>query len=551
MKEVNLNRRDFLKVGATGIALSPLATNLAIANETSGEVCKKKPNIILFLTDQQRLSAIGAYGDTVCRTPNLDKLAARGVRFENTYTACTLCSPARASLITGLHIHAHGVGANSNEYGCDNDDLPDSPNLLSRKLQAADYACGYTGKWHLGQYPKNGDKSTGQDYAMPSTRGFTGQDFPGHGGGGFRYEEYKTYLDKNGLKHKVIPHKEDGIKIRHYGVLEGKIESTVPYFLANNTMSMIDDFTDSDKPFFIWHNNWGPHEPYFVPQEYYDMYKDVEIPEWENYDWKPQNPYGPDQIKRHPNVDELTWDDWQESIRHYYAFATFIDDQIGRILEHVDKKGIADNTIIIFSSDHGETLGSHYGLTDKGWNHYEEIQRIGLIVKDPRNPENKQGQVRKELTSLLDLYPTILDYAGADYSKNKIHGRSLVGLIEGKTTQWRNCVFVEFFGLDNFATNMITCRYKDIKYGYTCSNKDELYDLQKDPHEMNNLIDSPDHKDIVDMMRRRIYTFMVKTKYPGINNFLRSRMNHSVERQYIYGKDPVDRKDFLVDDKVI
>lgn len=545
------SRRNFLKtVGLSAVSLAASEFARADQRAVSDKADKKRPNIILFLTDQQRLSAISAYGQTVCKTPTLDRLAAEGIRFENAYTACPLCSPARASLMTGKHIHAHGVGVNSHNFGCDNDQLPDSPNLLSRRLQAAGYRCGYTGKWHLGDRPSRDTGSAiDPQYAMPSTRGFTGQDFPGHGDGGFGFPEYQEYLKKLGCCHKVRPHATDGLKIRRYGVLEGPVESTVPYFLAEHTISLIDQFAEQGQPFFIWHNNWGPHEPYYVPEQHYNMYQNMEIPPWENYRWRPQNPYGPDQLIRHPNVDDLAWEAWAESIRHYYAFATLIDEQMGRILVHLQKTGLADNTIIMFCSDHGETLGSHGGLTNKGWCHYEEIQRIGMIIKDPRQTgkSNGSGKVFTELVSLLDLHPTILDYAHGDYDKNQIHGRSLVELVEGKTTRWRDTIFVEFFGLANMATNMITCRHGHIKYGYTCSNKDELYDLARDPQEMTNLIDDPHYAEIAELMKRRIYTFMVRTGYPGIHNYLTSRLGYSGERQYVYGPDPVDRHGFLVD----
>ncbi len=312
--------------------------------------------------------------------------------------------------------------------------------------------------------------------------------------------------------------------IGRYGIEEGDLEANMPYYLASHTISLIDKFNQEDKPFFIWHNNWGPHEPYYVPQEYYDMYKDVKIPQWPNYDWQPDNPYGSDRMKRDCMAKRLKWEDWEDPIRHYYAFATLIDHQIGRIVEHLEKKGLADNTIIIFSSDHGESLGSHGGMTDKGFSHYEEVQRIGLIIKDPGLPESQRGKQRDELASLIDLYPTILDYAGGIYDKQKIHGRSLVPLIEGKSVKWRDCVFVEFFCIGGMATNMVTCRHGNIKYGYTCSNKDELYDLSIDPHEMKNLIDDPSYQDTVLMMRKRIYTFMVKKKYPGRDFFQSTRL---------------------------
>jgi arylsulfatase A-like enzyme len=407
------------------------------------------------------------------------------------------------------------MGTNAGEFGCNVPQIPDSSHLLSRRLQNAGYLCGYTGKWHLGTEVKNA--------ALPSNRGFVGMNVPGHGDGGHHSKGYKNYLKEHNLKHNLKPGKRFPGSAR-FGVETGPPEASVPHYLAEHTISLIDSFAEKDSPFFIWHNNWGPHEPYYVPQKFFDMYKDVTIPEWETYRWKPDNPYGPDQMKRAANSDDISWQKMENIIKHYYAFTTFIDYEIGRILKHLEDKGIADNTIIIFSSDHGETLGSHGGMIDKGFSHFEEIQHIGMIIKDPAATEKQKGKREEKFTSLVDIYPTILDYAKAEYDKNTIHGRSMVDLVHGKPIKWRDSVFVEFFGIGNAATNMVTCRYKDYKYGYTCSNKDELYDLAKDPHETINLLDDPDYADVVEMMRKRIYTFMQRTKYPARNYFPGTRL---------------------------
>lgn len=164
-----------------------------------------KPNILLIVTDQQRLSTMSCYDkQTVCKTPNLNKLAEESIRFENSYTACPLCSPARGSIITGLYPHNHGVTTNIGEIGCSVNNLPDSEILLSRKLMSAGYNCGYTGKWHLGS--NNKDQICGQrrktkdgtcknlysneeiKNSIPEDVGFKGQNFEGHGGGGHGYQ---------------------------------------------------------------------------------------------------------------------------------------------------------------------------------------------------------------------------------------------------------------------------------------------------------------------------------------------------------------------------
>jgi len=485
-----------------------------------------RPNILFFFTDEHRLSALGCYGETPCETPHIDRLADEGVRFETAYTCCPVCTPARASFMTGLYPHAHGMTANLRELGTNVSELPDSPHLLSRRLAAAGYRCGYTGKWHLGE----GDEWFGQklDKALPSTRGFDGIDFPGHGGGGFGFPEYKAYLEQHGWEHKLKPTKTPGQQCMPLGLLEGPVESTVPYFLAEHTIGLINRYKDSGEPFFIWHNNWGPHEPYYVPEAHYEHYLAKEIPPWPNYDWPARAINGPHQAKLHPRADELTWADWADAIRHYYAFTTLIDEQLGRVLAHLDATGLAKNTAIIFSSDHGETLGSHGGLIDKGWHHFEEIQRIGLIIKDPRGfgPKGlKAGSVPKQWASLLDLHPTVLDLAlpGQGYDAERLHGRSLLPLLRGETTTGRDEILVEFGGLGP-AMTLLTYRHKDLKYGWNVVNRDELYDLAADPHEMHNLIDDPAYAAALREIRERFYACLDHLGHYARGTFGKSRL---------------------------
>jgi len=480
-----------------------------------------RPNILLLFTDQHRLSAVGCYGPTPCRTPNIDRLAAQGTRFETAYTSCPVCSPARATVMTGLYPHGHGVLSNVHDYGCNVSELPDVPELLSRRLGAAGYRCGYTGKWHLGTDLTSafGGPNTP---SLPKDVGFEGQNFQGHGGGGFHYPEYRAYLQRNGFEHKLA---SESHVAWHYGVLDAPEESTVPYFLAQHTLDLMDRFRDAEQPFFIWHNNWGPHAPYFAPKKYVEMYRNVDIPPWPNYHWSGCRANRPHQVKRHPRAGELTWDDWAEAIRHYYAFTTLIDAQIGRILDHLEATGLAENTLVIFTSDHGETLGSHGGLTDKGWHHFEEIQRIPMIVRTPPSMDGPTpGTVRPEWASLVDIYPTILEAAGAAYDAERVHGQSLLPLLRGEDPPWRDEAFVEFHGVNHLSTSMITCRHGELKYGWNCSCFDELYDLAADPYEMNDLSEDPAYASALREMRERVDRFMDRTGYAGRHSFRFSRL---------------------------
>jgi arylsulfatase A-like enzyme len=281
---------------------------------------------------------------------------------------------------------------------------------------------------------------------------------------------------------------------------------------------------ESEDPFFMWHNFWGPHGPYYVPEAYFEAYRNVDIPEWPNYRWEDADRNTPHQVKLHPKRNDLTWEDWADAVRHYYAFTTLIDEQIGRMIDHLRKKGLLENTIIIFAADHGETIGSHGGLTDKGWHHFEEIQRIPLIIRPPDSwPNPERDVVRSEWASLLDLYPTLLDLASAGESETP--GLSLRPFIEGDSAPWRNEIFVEFSGVNSLATSMVTARKSHIKYGWNCSSHDELYDLDKDPWELCNLVEDSEYAGQLFNMRRLVADWMEETRYPGRGMYVHSRIH--------------------------
>ncbi|MDW7659468.1 MAG: sulfatase-like hydrolase/transferase [Bacillota bacterium] len=471
---------------------------------------ERRKNILLIMTDQHRLSAAGCYGATPCQTPNIDRLAAEGVRFENAYTTCPLCSPARASVITGQYPHSHGVTTNLHELGCNRSELADAPDLLSRRLQAAGYQIGYNGKWHLGTDLER-ERITGlpNHSCVPSDVGFSGNDFPGHGGGGHHYKIYLEYLRSRGLTHQVKPWSEKTKRIFLAGELEGPIESTMAYFLTEQTIALLEQFRQSDKPFFMWHNYWGPHIPYYVTTEYLERYRKAEIPPWPNYSWASRAIPGPHQMKIHPHHELLAWEDWAGMLRYYYAYATMIDEQIGRLVDYLKTSGLYDDTVIIFTSDHGETLGSHGGLVDKGWHHFEETHRIPCIVS---GLDYKQA-VRKELVSLADIYPTIIDLASAPAGDAKRHGHSLLPLLSDSTdSPWREYVVTEFHGLGDAAFAQRTLVTRDgIKYGYNLCCQDELYDLRIDSHETRNLVNHPEYRTTLHNCREMLSDWMQVT----------------------------------------
>jgi arylsulfatase A-like enzyme len=410
--------------------------------------------------------------------------------------------------MTGLYPHQHGICVNLHEIGNPVSELPDDPSLLSRRLQAAGYHCGYSGKWHLGTDFETTRFGEANRPTLPKDVGFEGQNFPGHGNGGFGYPEYQAYLDEHGYEHEVVD-----------GVLQGPLESTVPYFLTSHTIKMIDDFAERDAPFFIWHNFWGPHGPYLATEAFNEMYEDVAIPPWPSFGTAPDFD-GPQKTKTRQGM--ASWDEWEPLIRHYYAFATMIDSQIGRMLDHLEKTGLLENTVVIFAADHGETLGCHGGLVDKGWNHYEDIQRIPMMVRlpEPLRPEGYEaGVVVEDFASLADLYPTILDFADADLDPKSVHGRSLRPLVESRPVAWRDAVVVEFYGLGHVPGCLYTVRKGDWKYGWNAAGADELYNLSADPYEMHNRAKDPGCAERVRDFKRLLLDWMEETGVPGVHTY--------------------------------
>ena len=476
-----------------------------------------RPNIVFIMTDQHRLSGVGAYGETPCKTPNIDRLAAEGVLFENAYTVYPVCSPARGTIQTGVYPHTHGVTSNIHEVGCSVHELEDRPSLLPRRLQAAGYGAGYTGKWHLG----TGKDSTFQGSnrpATPTSIGYEGHDYIGHGGAGTGYADYQAWAKEKGYTPGVKPWSEKTTMIRNgVGTLDVPTDATVPAYLVDHCIEMVTSFQARNLPFFISLNFWGPHGPYHATEEFVDMYRDVEIPPWPNYDWPSRDIPGPHHLKIHWNKEHLTWDDWAMAVRYYYARVSMIDSQIGRLYNHLKETGTLDNTVIMFTADHGETLGSHGGLLDKGWHHFEETHHVPMII---RFPDGSQAGTRlPELASLADIYPTVLDLAGGEYDSEAIHGTSLLPLIRGEAVNWRDTVVTEFLGLGNIATSMKMIREGNLKYGCNLTSQDELYDLKADPHEMNNVIDDPAYREDVSRLKNRLKEWMIETQDPALRMF--------------------------------
>jgi arylsulfatase A-like enzyme len=470
-----------------------------------------RPNILVIQTDQQRVDTLRAYGGAVCRTPAIDRLAEEGIVFDRAYAVCPICTPARASLQTGLYPHNHRMMNNTGHPGCRYDELPDTPRLLSRRLASAGYAAGYTGKWHLGgaddaleEEPKPATSS------LPTSVGYAGDDFPGHGGGGFRYPAYKRYLAENGLSLELA-NRTSGIYAGHEAAeISSPVESTVDYFLAERAITTIGELSRTGKPFSFQLNFWGPHEPYYAQSRFVDLYRDLPIEPWPNFHDPSTNKPSVHDVKRSSFTD---WKDFVPYVRHYFASMSMIDSQIGRVLEWMRAAGLYDDTVILFTADHGESLGIHGGLCDKSMFMYEETCRIPLIVKPATgygSPE--RGRRDDRFVTTCDLYSTVLDFAGLSREQAERDGRSLVRAIAGEPDDgWRDEVVVESDGLGSLLYSQRMIRHGDVKYVFNAGDTDELYDLADDPHELDNKVNKRSYQDTLLDMRRRLDGWLERT----------------------------------------
>ncbi|MHC4874111.1 MAG: sulfatase-like hydrolase/transferase [Planctomycetota bacterium] len=319
--------------------------------------------------------------------------------------------------------------------------------------------------------------------------------------------EYIEYLEKRGLE---MPSPDVcGTGWAHQltlcGTMSGPVEASVPYFLAESTIDALQEKSKEDKPFFIALNFWGPHAPYYPSEPYASMYNKEDIPEWGNFNDDFTGKPGIYEQYRNAFIGEGSakreWSECAEWAALYFGFATQIDHQIGRVLDELDKLGIADDTAVLFSCDHGDLCGAHGGMHDKGGVMVQEVYHIPFMG---RLPGGKAGATCDHPISNLDIPATVLDLAGVEKDEN-IDGKSLVPVLEGKDIpeEWPDFIVTEFFGHHySYETRMLV--HNDFKYVFHPSDIDELYDLKNDPWEMTNLIKDDNHKEMRIQCRKRL-----------------------------------------------
>ncbi|TDE90758.1 DUF4976 domain-containing protein [Occultella glacieicola] len=464
-----------------------------------------RPNILLISTDQQRFDMVGAYGNPAVSTPNLDRLAGQGVLFENCYVQNPVCAPSRASLMTGRYVSAHGLHANGV-------DLAGHEELFSRRLADAGYDCGLVGKLHLGACSDGRDEPRLDDGFRVFR--WAHDPYPGSPDNAYHLwlqdhhpDLYTTALHERGLFDSM------------------PTEAHYSHWIGEETIDFLRSSRLRDKPFFFVANFFDPHHGFGAPEEYLRRYDDVELPPIVTRDGeldsKPpiQAEASKESYGGHaPGYTSYTDEALRDVRKAYYAMVSLVDDEVGRILGALEDEGLADNTIVVFTSDHGEMLGDHQ-LMLKGPFMYECAVRVPLIIRWPGVAA--PGERRSELVQWVDLAPTFVQAAGLPIPPTS-QGAGLERLIRGGDPDWRDWAMCQYrdsghpYDPPVHVTMLRHDRWKLVVHhgppATARASSGELYDLEADPDELTNLWDDPTSRATRSALQGKLIDVLVATE---------------------------------------
>jgi arylsulfatase A-like enzyme len=434
----------------------------AMAQQNQGKV--QRPNIIFILTDDHRWDALGAMGNRIIQTPNLDKLAEGGILFQNAYVTTSVCAVSRASLLTGQYQSRHKINNFTTDLSAEQV-AKTYPILLKKE----GYKIGFINKYGVGQKAQPKDQ---YDYWTATSK---------------LQPDYEM-KDRNG---KLI-HNTDSV------------DHDIQKFL---------DLYGGKEPFCLSVGFKAPHEqdgkpPRFIVQHRFkSLYNDVKIPEpitahpvyWDSF---------PDFFRTEENIARERWvplfstpELYQETVKNYYRLLTGVDEAIGHMMKKLQKLGIADNTIVIFTGDNGFYLGEH-GLQGKWYGHEESI-RVPLIIYDPRMPANLRGTKPQQIALNIDIAPTILQMAGVPVP-GEMQGVNLRDVLQNKVPERADFFYEHTYQKSPKipqVEGVVTKRFKYMKF--IEHDYEELYDTNNDPHETTNLAKNPAYRQQLERLRTR------------------------------------------------
>ncbi|MBW2367439.1 MAG: sulfatase-like hydrolase/transferase [Deltaproteobacteria bacterium] len=519
-----LTRREFIQtsaMGAAGLAMGggmagcskgpsqPLPTLVPLSGRPQLDP-SERPNIILLFSDQHRYDAMGCMGNPVIQTPNLDGLAARGVNLTNTHCAAPICQPSRASILTGLYPHQHGVTYNVR------DELDPNFPTMPRQLQKTGYKTAIIGKTHY--WNIRGKDSVGFSLLKWGIDVREKEDYIRHFGFDDVIEEFDLYVHAYKKAHIYTRYsdylKERGSLEKYKKQIQSVWRKSATYWDGRTSVlsqeENLTSFTtreatnwikqqDQGRPFFLNVGYVAPHVPLISDPIWADYYKDKEIPLGnQDFPEKPNEIWGKwlDREYKNSNTHMLTRDYLMNSARHYYGMVSLIDQGIGDIVKTLEEQGVADNTWILYSSDHGEMLGDHKLMGKTVF--YKPSVQVPNIITPPKGMPAKTVDAPIEG---VDIPATILDIAGAE-KLPKSSGQSLLPIVKGEAPK-KEVAFSEVGPTIDEKVRLFvsaaTERYR-LTYETTTQSPCELFDLQEDPGELTNRINDPAVRKIRDDM---------------------------------------------------
>lgn len=465
--EQGQTRRDFLQTGTAAIGASAVESRGRAQNPPGR---RKRPNIVFFFGEGQRGDSLSLAGNPILKTPNHDRIGREGVYFPNSFVMNALCAPARAATLTGMYSHSTGALGNDTTHP-----LPASTPMFTELLHEAGYEIAMCGKAHLG----NGAKDRYWDYYFA------------YNAPGTDYYHPVVWEGRNG---KITgPH-------THAGYADDVVTDCALDWLKQ----------PREKPFclLLW---WtAPHAPFYRARRHLDLYNGIPIPKPATFDddlkGYPGKPLAFREANNKIGTTILGGDDprsLEELVKDYYAGLVDIDENVGRVLDWLTETGQLDDTVVLHSSDHGFFLGE-WRMYDKRFMHEPSI-RVPTMIRYPK--EFPPGRVVEAMVLNLDIGPTLLELAGIEIP-SKMQGRSLVKLAKGEPAQWRKDWLYEYYEYPESQRvrphrGVRTDRYKLIHY-YREPEEWELYDLETDPDERNNLYGRPEHAGLAEQLKRRI-----------------------------------------------
>jgi arylsulfatase len=468
-----MDRRQFItSLSAANVGA---AAALSAESETSppGQPAgSDAPNILWICTDQQRWDTIGALGFAGIRTPNIDRLCAEGTAFTHAHCQNPICTPSRASFLTGMYPRYLNACTNGSESW--QNEAP----LVTKTLADAGYDCGLAGKFHLSAAHNRIEPRPADGYRVFHWSHHPHDSWPvGHA--------YKDWLTAQG-------HEYGPLKKKSGGGIPRELHQTK--WCADRAIEFLKE--KRSRPWLFSYNCFDPHPPLDPPREYLDRIEVDQLPisDWTEDDLIEEKALAKAGVNFQSKAARHSVKKRRQDLAKYWAMIEQIDDHVGRMLDALEESGQRDNTVVIFTSDHGHMIGDH-GLSNKGCRFYEGLVRVPLVISWPGR--FRPGVQSDALVELTDLTPTLLELAGLDVPAG-MHGKSLLPLLTGAAEEHREfvrCTYTETLqGPPSWGSMIRERRYKLCNYHGT--GMGQLFDLAEDPGEHRNLWDSPEHAEI-------------------------------------------------------